>query len=204
VQSLSGGPPHTRTLQALAQLGLDPARDDVAIVATGDEASTAAALVSGVIDGASLSYAAAATLKAQGYGGWDMAALGVAELFGLTARAAQPRERSEEARRLLRAVAASIAYLRSIDVDAAARERVAAVTAGHLRSQPEAVLAQLAEIKDSMPVDLRATLEEARQLHAVMASIEPSLASLNLADALDQSLVDELQQSGFFATLRRS
>src|SRR5579884_205092 len=63
-----GGPPHIRTLQTLARLGVDPS--SVTILIVGDEAVTTAALLEGAIDGASISYTAAAEPKARGYQSW--------------------------------------------------------------------------------------------------------------------------------------
>src|SRR5215213_7911084 len=60
-----GGPPHIRTLQALARLGLD--KDDVTILVTGDETVSVAALLDGIIDGAAISYTGAAEPLARGY-----------------------------------------------------------------------------------------------------------------------------------------
>lgn len=202
VQSF-GGPPHIRTLTALRRLGLDPERDGISIIITGDEATTTAALLEGAIDGAAISYTAAMEPKARGFHSWDLAPLGIAEITGIVARPGLLREKPEETRRLLRALAASNAYIRSIGTDDEARRRVGQVVANHLRTAPDSVLAQLDLVKDYLPVDLRIELSEAREQQAMTAVVSPEVQDQRVEDWLDQSFLDQLQREGFFDRLVR-
>jgi ABC-type nitrate/sulfonate/bicarbonate transport system substrate-binding protein len=200
VQSF-GGPPHIRTIAALLKLGIDPARDGVSIITTGDEPTTTAALLEGAIDGAAISYTAAAEPKARGYHTWDIAQLGVPEITGIVTRTSQVREQPEVSRRLLRALAASQRYIRSIGSDTEARRRVGEAVGSRLKTAPDLVLVQLDEIRDSLPADLRIKLDDAREQQALTALVQPDVQGLQVQDWLDQSLLDQLQQEGFFARL---
>jgi ABC-type nitrate/sulfonate/bicarbonate transport system substrate-binding protein len=184
-------------------LGLDPERDGISIIITGDEATTTAALLEGAIDGAAISYTAAMEPKARGFHSWDLAPLGIAEITGIVARPGLLREKPEETRRLLRALAASNAYIRSIGTDGEARQRVGQAVANHLRTSPESVLAQLDLVKDYLPIDLRIELSEAREQQAMTAVVSPEVQDQRVEDWLDQSFLDQLQREGFFDRLVR-
>jgi ABC-type nitrate/sulfonate/bicarbonate transport system substrate-binding protein len=200
VQSF-GGPPHIRTLAALTRLGVDPTRDGVSIITTGDEPTTTGALLEGVIDGAAISYTASAEPKARGFHTWNLAELRIPEITGIVTRTSQAREQPEVTRRLLRALAASQKYIKAIGSDAEARRRVGEAVGGRLKTSPEAVLIQLDQIKDFLPADLRLKLEDARELQALTAMVQPDVQALHVEDWLDQSFLDQLQQEGFFARL---
>ena len=75
--------------------------------------------------------------------------------------------------------------------------------ASHLRSTAEVVLPQLDETKDSLPADLRVNLDEAREQQQLTTIVQPDVAALRVEDWLDQSLLDQLQQEGFFDRLAR-
>ena len=200
VQSF-GGPPHIRTLAALKRLGVDPARDGVSIITTGDEPTTTAALLEGAIDGAAISYTASAEPKARGYHAWDLGQLGIPEITGVVTRRDQLREQPEVTRRLLRALAAANTYIRAIGSDADARQRVGAAIAKRLQTDPDKVLLQLDQIRETLPLDLRVPVEEAREQQALTALVQPDVQGLQVEDWLDQSFLDQLQQEGFFARL---
>jgi len=200
VQSF-GGPPHIRTLAALTRLGVDPTRDGVSIITTGDEPTSVGALLEGVIDGAAVSYTASAEPKARGYHAWNLAELGIPEITGIVTRTSQVRDQPEPPRRLLRALAASQQYIKSIGANAEARRRVGEAVGGRLKTAPEAVLPQLDEIRALLPADLRIKLDDARELQALTALVQPDVQDLHLEDWLDQSFLDQLQQEGFFARL---
>jgi ABC-type nitrate/sulfonate/bicarbonate transport system substrate-binding protein len=200
VQSF-GGPPHIRTLAALLRLGVDPTRDGVSIITTGDEPTTTAALLEGAIDGAAVSYTASADPKARGYHAWDLGKLGIPEITGIVTRNSQLREQPEVTRRLLRALAAANAYIRSIGSDAAARQRVGEAVGKRLQTDPDKVLLQLDEIRDSLPVDLRIPVEEGREQQTLTAIVQPDVAGLAVEEWLNQSFLEQLQQEGFFDRL---
>ena len=200
VQSF-GGSPHVRTLQALKLLGLDVDRDNITILTTGEEQVTAAAMLDGIIDAASISYAAAADLKAAGYPGWDLGALGVRESSGMITRQQVAREKPEETRRLLRALGAALAYMKSAGTDPVARERVGQVVADRLRTGPEAVLMQLDLMRDYLPLDMRVPLEEGHELATILEPLQPNVRGVRFDEFLDFSFLDQLEQEGFFASL---
>jgi ABC-type nitrate/sulfonate/bicarbonate transport system substrate-binding protein len=195
-----GGPPHVRTLQALARLGVD--KDDVTILVTGDETVSVAALLDGKIDGAAMSYTGAAEPLARGYHSWDLVPLGVVEINGIVARSVQLQARPEETRRLLRAVATSLAYVSTIGVDAEARRRVGESVAGHLQTSPDNALVQLDLIKDILPLTMRIDPAEARELQTATAAVQPDVSQLRVDDWLDESFLDQLDHEGFFARPR--
>jgi ABC-type nitrate/sulfonate/bicarbonate transport system substrate-binding protein len=187
----------------LRRLGLDPERDGVQIIVTGDELTTAAAMLEGAIDGAAISYTAATELKARGYHSWDLAPLGIPEVTGIVARPGLLRERPEESRRLLRSLAAANTYIRTIGSDEEARQRVAEVVGNRLRTAPDRVLLQLDLVKDHLPADLRLHMDEARELQSLTALVSPEVRDMRVEDWLDQSYLDQLQQEEFFETLGR-
>ncbi|HLI26267.1 MAG TPA: ABC transporter substrate-binding protein [Chloroflexota bacterium] len=197
-----GGPPHLRTLAALKRLGLDPDRDRVTILVTGDEPTTAAALQERAIDGAPLSYASAAPLKEQGYHAWDLGALGVPDILGIVGLPATAHGRAEDTLRLLRAVAAGQAYLKAGATDPAAREQAAAVVARRMRaSEIGPILHHLDRTRERVPLDLRVDLDDARELQASMGGFEPAILQIPLEEVLDLSFRDQLAAAGFFARL---
>jgi ABC-type nitrate/sulfonate/bicarbonate transport system substrate-binding protein len=200
VQSF-GGPPHIRTLAAVTRLGVDPVRDGVSIITTGDEPTTTGALLEGVIDGAAISYTASAEPKARGYHVWNLAELGIPEITGIVTRTSQVRDQPETSRRLLRALAASQKYIKSIGANPEARRRVGEAVGSRLKTAPEAVLPQLDEIREFLPADLQIKLDDARELQALTALVQPDVQHLQLEDWLDQTFLDQLQREGFFARL---
>jgi ABC-type nitrate/sulfonate/bicarbonate transport system substrate-binding protein len=200
VQSF-GGPPHIRTIAALLRLGVDPARDGVSIIATGDEPTTTAALLEGAIDGAAVSRTAAAEPKAQGYYAWDLGKLGIPEITGIVTRSSHLREQPEVTRRLLRALASANHYIQAIGTDSVARQRVGDAVGRRLQTDIDKVLIQLDEIRESLPLDLRIPIEEAREQQSLTTLVQPDVAGLAVEDWLKQGLLDELQQEGFFARL---
>lgn len=200
VQSI-GGTVHIRTLLALDRLGLDPTRDAITIIQSGDDPTSAAALTSGAIDGTALSYAVSAPLKAQGYPGWDLLAMNVSEINGMVTRRVVTQDRPEETRRLLRAIAASMAYLRRIDTDAEARARVTQSVTTRMQTAPEGVLLELDAVREHWPVDLQVNLDDARQLHAILQTWQPAVSQVTLDDVLVLGFREQLQQEGFFNRL---
>ena len=188
-----GGPPHLRTLQALASFGLDPERDQITILATGEEPTTAAALLEGAIDGAALSYTAASGLKPRGYRSWDLAELGIPDVFGIVTRPGQARAKAEETRRLLRALGASLAYIQTIGGDEEARQRVAQVLAERLRAPREDVLVHLDRVKDHLPADMRVQLDDATEVQTYMVGQNPAVGQVHLDEVLDYAFLDQIR-----------
>jgi ABC-type nitrate/sulfonate/bicarbonate transport system substrate-binding protein len=195
-----GGPPHIRTLQALSRLGLDPA--SATILITGDEGVTTAALLEGVVDGASISYTGATEPKARGFHSWDLAELGVPEITGIVTRPQQLQGQPEATRRLLRALARANAYIHTIDADATARQRVGEAVGARLRQPAEPTLAALDPVRDQLPLDLRVKESDARELQSFAGTVTPAIQELRLEDWLNQTALDDLAREGFFARLQ--
>jgi ABC-type nitrate/sulfonate/bicarbonate transport system substrate-binding protein len=187
-----GGPPHIRTLAALMRLGVDPERDGVTIIITGDGLVTAAARLEGATDGAAISYTAAADLKARGYHACDVAALGIPEVTGIVARSGLLRDRAEATHRLPRALAAANTYVRTIGGDAEARRRVGKVVGERLRTPPDRVLLQLDQGRDHLPADLRLSLDEALELQSLTAMVSLEVRDMRVEDWLQQGHLDQL------------
>jgi ABC-type nitrate/sulfonate/bicarbonate transport system substrate-binding protein len=198
VQSF-GGPPHIRTLQALSRLGVDPT--SVTILIIGDESVTTTALLEGAIDGASISYTAAAEPKARGYQSWDLLALGIPEITGIVALPTHLRQQPEATRRLLRALARANTYIKTINTSDEARRRVGEVVAARLQQPVDATLLSLDQVRDTLPGELRVNLDEARELQAFVGSVTPGVQELRMEDWLDQSALDDLEREGFFGRL---
>jgi hypothetical protein len=197
-----GGPPHVRTLAVLKRLGMDVERDQITILATGDEPTTTAALLERAITGATLSYASAQEPKAMGYHSWDLGTLGVPDLLGIAGLPHVAHGRTEDTLRLLRAVAAGQAYLKAGATDPAAREQAGAVVAQRMRTnQIEPILQHLDRTREYLPLDLRIDMNDARELQAGMGSVEASVLQVSLESAIDQSFLDRLDAEGFFARL---
>lgn len=202
VQSLGGGPPHLRTLKALERLGLEPARDNVTILQTGDEPTAMAAVLDRAIDGATLSYSAGRELRDRGYPGWDLATQNVTELLGIATREVTSRERGEETRRLLRTLGASMAYLKQIDSNREAREQVGRVVSERLQVAPDLVLLQLDAIQPYLPTDLQVTMTAAREQQQDMLAVQPTVASVNIEEMVNLTRLNEITSEGFFTNLR--
>jgi ABC-type nitrate/sulfonate/bicarbonate transport system substrate-binding protein len=198
VQSF-GGPPHIRTLQTLSRLGVDPT--SVTILLIGDEGVTTTALLEGAIDGASISYTAAAEPKARGYQSWDLLTLGIPEITGIVALPTYLRQHQEATRRLLRALARANTYIKTINTSDEARQRVGEVVSAHLSQPVDATLLSLDQVRDTLPGDLRVNLDEARELQTFVGSVTPGVQELRLEDWLDQTALDDLEREGFFARL---
>jgi ABC-type nitrate/sulfonate/bicarbonate transport system substrate-binding protein len=202
VQSI-GGTVYFRALLGLARLGLDPDRDAITIVQSGDDPTSAAALLSGAIDGAALAYTGSRPVKAQGYHAWDLGALNVPEVTGIISSRAVVRERPTDTRHLLQAIGASLAYIKSIDTDPIARERVAKVVAAGTGGTEEDVLFEMDASRAQLPVTMRVRREEAQELHDLVAASQPAVRDVKVEDVLDETLLDQLQSEGFFDTLAR-
>ena len=116
-------------------------------------------------------------------------------------RRTQVRERTKATRRLLQALAASTAYIRSIGTDGEARERVSQAVAERLRTPPEHVLLHLDRFHQQLPHDLRVDMEAARVLQGDMVAFQPTVQQVRLDELLDASILDGLEREGFFQTL---
>jgi ABC-type nitrate/sulfonate/bicarbonate transport system substrate-binding protein len=201
VQSLGGGPPQLRALATLQQLGLDPVRDNVTILATGEEPTTVSAFLAGAVDAAPMSWGPARMLEKEGYGTMPLAPLGVYDVQGIVTRGRPMREQPELTRRMLQAVSASIAYLHTITTDNEARQQVTEAVAKRLGSSTDTMDLQIESFLPVFPVNMEPDLEGAQQIQSLMAAVEPSLANANVERAIDQSVREQLQREGFFDTL---
>ena len=201
VQSLGGGPPQLRALATLQRLGLDPVRDNVTILATGEEPTTVSAFMAGAVDAAPLSWGPARMLEKEGYNSMPLAPLGVYDVQGIVTRGQRVREQPELTRRLLQAVSASIAYIHTTPRDSEARQKVTEAVAKRLSTSTDTMDLQIESFLPVFPVNMEINMEGVRQIHSLMAELEPSIANASVERAINQSVREELQRVGFFDTL---
>jgi ABC-type nitrate/sulfonate/bicarbonate transport system substrate-binding protein len=201
VQSLGGGPPQVRALATLLRFGLDPVRDNVTVIATGEEPTTVSAFMAGVVDAAPLSWGPARLLEKEGYGTMPLGPLGVFDTLGIVTRDQRVRDQPEMTRRLLQAVAASIAYIHTIPSDAEARQRVTEAVAKRLSASTDTMDLQIESFAPLFPLNMEVELEGAHQIKGLMAELEPAVASASVERAINQSIREQLQREGFFDSL---
>lgn len=184
------------TILALDRLGLRPDRDGITTVPVGSPVEILAALERGAIDAALVTVAQSRDLQAKGYTALltdyppDITAYGLC----LAADASYARTDPEVVRGVLAALIEALAFCRAErNSDAVMR---AFETSLHVTDR-DTVQSQLRELKPK-PYPSQAAL---RKMQAIMATHDPRLSSVRLAELVDESFVRELDESGAIARL---
>jgi ABC-type nitrate/sulfonate/bicarbonate transport system substrate-binding protein len=197
-----GGSIWARGMMGLEKLGLDPERDEIAVLTIGDQPTLGLALAAGSIDVAPVGPTISGPLVQQGFGVWDLAALGVREItqsFVVTASFAS--EQPDTLDRFLRAMGEAVAYLKGALNDPARHQQVLAVAGRYLSVPPEQVAPEIDAMIPLIPEDLRVEREAMEQMYALARRDTPELARLTADSVLDERPLLRLEQEGFFRQL---
>ncbi len=193
-----GANPHYFTLQALRRFGIDPPRDGITFIQTGEASGTLAALVSGAVDAGTLTAPADTQAIARGFHfvvyGPDLR-IPYANTFFASRRsiiAKRPRVLGQFMQGM--AEAAKIMHT--------SKDVTYKVLAKHYRVEDRKILdaAYNPEIKilegklDIRHEGLQAILDE-------VAQTEPRAKKVKPQDLIDNRYLDEMQKSGFFERL---
>jgi len=193
-----GSNPHYFTIQALRRFGLDPGRDNITFIQTGEASGTLAALVKGGVHAGTLTAPADASAIAQGFHyvvyGPDLR-IPYANTFFATRRSVIMK-RSHVVGQFMR-VMAEAAKLMHTNKDLTYK-----VLARHYRVEDRRILdaAYNPEIKVLEPkLDIRheglqAILDEVSQTDPRAGKVKPQ-------DFVDRRYLDEMQKDGFFEKL---
>lgn len=193
-----GSNPHYFTIQALRRFGLDPARDNITFIQTGEASGTLAALAGGGVHAGTLTAPMDAKAIAQGFHyvvyGPDLQ-IPYANTFFATRRSLIAK-RSQVVERFMRAMAEAAKILHTD------KELTYKVLGKHYRVEDRKILdaAYNPEIKvleprlDIKPEGLQAVLDEVSQ-------IDPRARKIKPQDLMDIRYLDEMGKTGFFDKL---
>jgi NitT/TauT family transport system substrate-binding protein len=198
-----GGSSDFAIRQAVEHLGLAPDRD-VQILAVGGQAERMAAMLSGQVDGTLVSVPETVKAREAGFHELlDMSALGVPyQHTALVAREDFLAQDRPTALRFMKAISEAAWQMKQD------REGALDVLAELLALDPVADREALEETFDGLIVKYlqtvpRPTLPGIRQAIVELAAENPEAAGARDVDVADESLVDELEHSGFFAALEQ-
>ncbi len=183
----------------LKRIGLS--RQDVTIAQIGGSSQRFAALVAGRIDVAPLIEPGITLAKERGFSPLiDLAAAGTPWIFdSVVVRAGYLKEKRETLTRFLKAYVAG-AYLALSDAG-----RAKEVIAQRFKTNDAKVIdATYADFQRLMPRDAAPSLEGARNVLEELATIGTDVPSRDVRKYLDLSLIESLEQDGFFARLQQA
>ena len=193
-----GANPHYFTIQALRRFGIDPARDDITFIQTGEASGTLAALVNGAVHAGTLTAPADAQAIARGFHfvvyGPDLR-IPYANTFFATRRSVIAK-RPQVVGQFMRAMAEASKIMHTN------KDLTYKVLATHYRVEDRKILdaAYNPEINflerklDIKHEGLQAILDEVSQ-------IDPRAKKVKPQDLIDGRYLDEMQQTGFFEKL---
>ncbi len=193
-----GSNPHYFTIQALRRFGIDPARDDITFIQTGEASGTLAALVSGAVHAGTLTAPADAQAIARGFHfvvyGPDLR-IPYANTFFATRRSVIAK-RPQVVGQFMRAMAEASKIMHTN------KDLTYKVLAKHYRVEDRKILdaAYNPEINflerklDIKHEGLQAILDEVSQ-------IDPRAKKVKPQDLIDGRYLDEMQKTGFFEKL---
>jgi NitT/TauT family transport system substrate-binding protein len=201
VVSMSGTV-YARTAKALERLGLDPDRDNIAILTVGDEPTLAAAVRAGAIDAAAVNYAFSRPLRADGYFAWDLAQLDVFEPSNaITVAGPVARNQPEIVDAYLKALIQAIAYMKTTTTDAANRQHMLEVVDQQMRIPPEQALLELEPLPPFLPANAQFRPELVQEVYEFMLKETPELARYQVSDLMDDHFIHKIEAEGFLARL---
>ncbi len=193
-----GSNPHYFAIQALRRFGLDPARDNIVFIQTGEASGTLAALAGGGVHAGTLTAPMDAKAIAQGFHyvvyGPDLR-IPYANTFFATRRSLMAK-RSQVVEQFMRAMAEAAKILHTD------KELTYKVLGKHYKVEDRKILdaAYNPEIKvleprlDIKPEGLQAALDEVSQ-------IDPRARKIKPQDLMDIRYLDEMGKTGFFDKL---
>jgi NitT/TauT family transport system substrate-binding protein len=197
-----GGSVWARGMMALEKYGLDPDRDEIAVLTIGDQPTLGMALLAGSIDAAPIGPTIFVPLLQQGFAAWDLAALGVREITQVFVVTTAFRDEEQDTlERFLRAMAEAVAYLKGTTNDPARRQHALEIAGRNLSVPPEQVAPEVDTLVPLLPEDLRLEGEAMQQMYAFALRDNPDLARVGPDSVVDQRLLQRLEQEGFFRQL---
>ncbi|MBI2996943.1 MAG: ABC transporter substrate-binding protein [Deltaproteobacteria bacterium] len=197
---LPGSPAHTATLIALKHLGLDPKRDRIQIISIGPPSDRLQALLAGSVDVTILDSGSAKAFAGQGiHVLLDLVDLKIPynQASLLTTRTLLRTQRP-----LLDAIfkgsLEGIAYVLRPEN----RSKTLALMAKQMRlGDPEKAAPLYEALLRSYARKPYASLEGVRSVQAVLQEVNPRVASIDPAQVIDDSLLREIDRSGFIDNL---
>ena len=176
------------TVMALEQLGLDPARDDIAIPPIGDAAALMAALEDGTIDGAVLPVAASQHLAARGFSVLlDLAPLGLhGAPDALVATPAFLQMHPETVKAVVQAMIEAAAFVRTPEGMEMAKELIVqefGLTNAAAAQEGVTLLVQ------GLAQNPAPSLERLRAMQRVMARAVPEAAGVDVGRLIQEQAV---------------
>ncbi len=197
--STFGSGSHLAAEVALQQLGLDPARDKIAIIQVGQQPERVAALISGRIDATALDPGFAQAAKDKGLTMMlNMTKADVPYLNTvIVASRRYARENPQLIESFLKGVADGLAFL----PNQANEKAVKSVLARRLKlSTPQSI-----QIMYDATLDIHtktkvpyATVDGVQNMIDALFRVNPRLGKLKAADLIDNSFIERLEKSGYF------
>ncbi len=194
VQSMGGGL-WMNAMLTLEYWGLDPNRDNISFRVIGDESVVAQAIVSGIVDGAYLSYTFASVLKRQGYRMLaDLGKLNIPyQSTGLMARRSFIQTSPDVVEKFLRAMVEAIVFIQN----PANKAAVMKTLAKGLRLNKVEEAAEGYEVMRTLyERRIYPNVAGIRNVIRLLGPTNPKLANFKAENAVDDRIVKKLDQEG--------
>ena len=199
VQSIGGGI-WSLAMLALEHLGLEPARDKIAVLVLGDQSVLTQAMTAGKIDAAYLGYTFSTLLKEKGFR--VMLDIGKAPIpyqgLALAARRSYLQQNSQLVDAVLRGTLEGVAFIQK----PANREAAIRSLMRHLR------LSSVKEAENGYEVlqwlynvDIRPNLKGIQNMQRLLAVTNPIVLKVKAEDVIDAEPVRRLEKSAFYGEI---
>jgi len=199
VQSIGGGI-WSLAMLALEHLGLEPARDKIAVLVLGDQSVLTQAMTAGKIDAAYLGYTFSTLLKEKGFR--VMLDIGKAPIpyqgLALAARRSYLQQNGQIVDAVLRGTLEGVAFIQK----PAHREAAVRSLMRHLR------LSSVKEAENGYEVlqwlynvDIRPNLKGIQNMQRLLAVTNPIVLKVKAEDVIDAEPVRRLEKSAFYSEI---
>lgn len=190
-----GGVSHTAAFLALKQFGLDPQRDRITFLASGDEGLRAQALLSGRIDLTVIDPSVVGPVREKGFtflGNMEKMGVPIINNAMVTTKK-YLKEQPKIVEGFVRSVVEGNAYI----LNPANRRRVTEILQKNLRLDPDKADAVYRDLLPKVERKPYVDMEAVAATLQILAERNPKITQLKPADLVDVSILRRLDQEGF-------
>jgi NitT/TauT family transport system substrate-binding protein len=194
VQSI-GGTVWMGAILALEHFGLDPNRDQISLIAAGDQSVLAQALVTGTIDATVLDGVMSRSLRENGY--TVLAELSKANIpmssVGIVAKGSFIQSNPQAVENILKALLESAAFI----FGPSSKPKALAILKRYLRINDEEAEEGYKDVINGLDRKPHATLAGLKNVQRLMKLRNPNVGKVKAEELIDDRFMKKLDQSGF-------